>query len=174
MRKYIILLLTLFCFFNLNAENPFNGKSNPNYKNLKVYAKVLEHYEKSDFYLAQIDIVNTGDSTVSFWETTSNYGWMFDFNAAGVFFVNKNLRLSIEKKINDSQPESVVNNKIEIIPHSKYIIKAQFYIFNRDRFLKSNKNLRLVFHFFDSNFEPMEDDMLPSIISENTIDYTWQ
>ena len=171
MRKYIILFLILFCIFNLYAENSLKGKSNPNYKNLKVYAKILEHYEKSDFYLAQIDIVNTGDSTVSFWETTSNYVWIFGFSAFGVVFINQNQRLNIEKKITDSQGQKAVQIKVEIIPHSKYTIKTQFYIFNKEKFFKTKNNFRVVFIYNDADLQFMED--MKQIICEDSIVYKW-
>jgi hypothetical protein len=161
----------LFCIFDLYAENHLNGKSNPNYKNLKVYAKVLERSGESDFYLIQIDIVNTGDSTVSFWETTSNYVWIFGFSAFGVVFINQNQRLNIEKKITDSQGQKAVQIKVKIIPHSKYTIKTQFYIFNKEKFLKTKNNFRVVFIYNDADLQLMED--MKQIICEDSIVYKW-
>jgi len=173
MGKFILIFLELLCIFNLNAENPLNGKSNPNYKNLKVYAKVLERCEKSDFYIAKIDIENTGDSAVSFRETTYDYAWIFNFTAYGVFFINEYQRLYYEKKIDHIPELSAVDREVVIFPHTKYTIETMFYIFNRKRFLQTNKNLRLEFHYNDANLGFMVDRMNPTITSQDTIDYKW-
>ena len=173
MKKYILFLLALLFFSNSNAENTLERRSDPNYKNLRLYVKVLERDGKNDFYLAQIDIENTGDSTVSFWETTSNYAWIFTFTKYGIIFINHNQRLNIEKKITESQPQTAVRTKVEILPHTKYTIKTQFYIFNRKEFLKSNKDLRVELYFNDAKLEFMEDPMCPKVISVNAINYNW-
>jgi len=173
MKKYIIFLFALLCIFNLNAEHISNKKSNPKYKNLKVYAKVLKRYGNTNLYLAQIDIVNTGSSSVSFWEETSDYAWIFSFTAAGISFVNKCGRLYYEKKIAKIPLLKSIQRKVDVLPHSKYIIKTQFYINNKERFLKTNRNLRLTFIYNDANLNFMQDDMRPKIISENVIDYKW-
>jgi len=173
-KKYFIFLFALFCTLNLSAEGPRSTrKSNPNYKNLKVYVKVLERYGKSDFYLAQIDFVNSGNTPVSFRETTYGYSWIFGFTAGGVRFVNKYERLFFEKKITYIPPTKGSDKITRISPHAKYIIKTQFYINNKVLFLKTNKNLRVEFHFNDANLGFMEDETCPRIISENVIDYKW-
>jgi hypothetical protein len=174
MKKYFIFLFTLFCILNLNAEgHRSNRRSNPNYKNLKVYVKVLERYGKSDCYLAQIDIVNTGNSSVSFRETTYGYSWIFGFSAGGVMFITEDERLYYEKKRTDIPTVKGVEKKVRILAHSTYTIKTKFYIRNRELFLKTNKNLRLEFHFNDANLGFMEDESRPKIISENIIEYKW-
>jgi len=174
MKKYFIFLFALLCFLNINADgHRSNRRSNPNYKNLKVYVKVLERYGKSDCYLAQIDIVNTGNSTVSFRETTYGYTWIFGFTAGGVKFITEDERLYYEKKITYIPPRKGVDKIVRILAHSTYTIKTKFYIRNRDLFLKTNKNLRLEFHFNDSNLGFMEDESRPMVISENTIEYKW-
>jgi hypothetical protein len=174
MKKYLIFLFTLFCIFNLKAEGHHSNRiSSPNYKNLKLYVKVLERYGKSDFYLAQIDIVNTGNSTVTFWEPTYGYSWIFVFSAAGVKFKNQDEHQYTNKKITYLQPIKGVNKKIKIFEHTTYKIKAEFYIHNRELFLKTNKNLRVVFLYNDANLGFMEDENRPKIISENTIDFKW-
>jgi len=133
----------------------------------------LEHYGKSDYYLAQIDFVNSGNTPVSFRETTYGYSWIFGFTAGGVRFVNKYERLFFEKKITYIPSTKGVDKKTSISPHAKYIIKTQFYINNKVLFLKTNKNLRVEFHFNDANLGFMEDVTCPRIISENVIDYKW-
>lgn len=174
MKKFFTLLFALFCICHLNADGFHSDRrSNPNYKNLIMYVKILERYDKSDFYLAQIDFENTGNSTVSFWETTSCYAFMFTFCAYGICFLDKGQRQYIEKKMTGPLEQSFVKIRTDILPHAKYTIKTQIYIFNRDRFLKTNKSLRVEFRFYDANLEIMEDSMSPSIMSEDTIDYKW-
>ena len=174
MKKYFIFLFALFCILNLNAEgHRSNRRSNPNYKNLKVYVKVLERYGKSDCYLAQIDIVNTGNSSVSFRETTYGYTWIFGFTAGGIMFITEDGRLYYEKKLTNIPPRKAIDKKVRILPHAKYTIKTQFYIKNRELFLRTNKNLRLEFYFNDANLGFMEDPMCPRVLSENIIDYKW-
>jgi len=174
MKKYFIFLFALFCTINLSAEGPRSTrKSNPNYKNLKVYVKVLEHYGKSDYYLAQIDIVNTGNSSVFFREPTYGYSWIFVFSAAGVKFINKYERLYYEKKITYIPSVKGGEKKVRISAHASYTIKTEFYINNRELFLRTNKNLRVVFLYNDANLGFMEDESRPKIISENAIDFRW-
>lgn len=174
MKKYFILLFVLFCIPNLNGEgHRSNRRSNPNYKNLKVYAKVLKQYGKSDCYLAQIDIVNIGNSIVSFRETTYGYSWIFVFTAGGIKFITEDERLYYEKKITEISPKRGVDKKVTILPHTTYTIKTKFYIRNRELFLKTNKNLRVVFLYNDANLGFEEDVTVPKITSENTIDYKW-
>jgi hypothetical protein len=174
MKIYIYILLALINIFNLNAEGfHSNRRSNPNYKNLIMYVKILERYDKSDFYLAQIDFENTGNSTVSFWETTSGYNFIFTFCAYGITFLNIDQRQYVENKMTSIPERLAVKIRTDILPHAKYTIKTQIYIFNREQFLKNNKNLRLEFRFNDANLVFMEDPMSPSIMSEDTIDYKW-
>jgi len=174
MKKYYIILIVFFCILNLYGEgHRSNRSSNPNYKNLKLYVKVLERYGRSNCYLAQIDIVNSGNTSVSFRETTYGYSWIFGFTAGGVRFVNKYERLFFEKKITYIPPTKGSDKITRISPHAKYIIKTQFYINNKVLFLKTNKNLRVEFHFNDANLGFMEDETCPRIISENVIDYKW-
>jgi len=170
MKKSLIFLIALHSILFSNAEGFPTRKSKQNSKNLKVYAKVLEHYGKSDFYLAQIDIVNLGDSTVSFWETTSCYDGIFAFSSAGILFINENDRLYFEKKIPEIPAIHQINKKVNILPHQKYTIKTQFYIKNRKRFLETNNDLRVIFLLNDANLEFMEDiKQIPS----DTINYNW-
>ena len=174
MKKYFIFLFALFCTLNLSAEGPRSTrKSNPNYKNLKVYVKVLEHYGKSDYYLAQIDIVNMGKSFIAFWENQDDYSFQLSFAAGGVCFVNKYSYQYYEKYKSDLPPQKVNLRKVGILPHAKYKIKMPFYIYNKRIFLKSNKTLRVTFLFNDANLNYMEDESLPRINSENVIDYKW-
>lgn len=173
MKKYIIFIFALFFIINSKAEHISSKRSNPNYKNLKVYAKVLKRYGNTNLYLAQIEIVNTGSNSVSFWEETTDYAWIFSFTAAGVSFVNKYGRLYYEKKITKIPIQKSIQRKVKVLPHTKYIIKTQFYINNKERFLKTNGNLRLTFFYNDADLNFMEDDMRPKIISENVIDYKW-
>lgn len=173
MKKYIIFLLTFACLLNLHAEFTSNRRSNPNYKDLKVYFKVIEHYEKSNFYLAQIEIQNTGKHSVSFWETTSNYARIFGFTAGGIWFVNQNQQVYNENKRNSITLQRSIDRKVRIMPYGKYVIRARFYIRNRKLFLKTNKNLRVVFLFNDANLGFREDATCPKVLSENTITYKW-
>jgi len=174
MKKYFIILFAMFCIHFLNAEgHRSNRKSNPNYKNLKVYVKVLEHYGKSDCYLAQIDIENTGNSFVAFWENSDSYALLLSFSAGGVCFVNKYSYQYYEKYKSDLPPQKVNLRKVGILPHAKYKIKMPFYIYNKRIFLKSNKNLSVAFLFNDANLNFREDESQPWIISENTINYKW-
>ena len=174
MKKCFIFLFVLICILNINAEGHRSiRRSNPNYKNLKVYVKVLERYGLSDCYLAQIDILNTGNSIVSFRETTYGYTWIFVFTAGGIKFITEDERLYYEKKIADIPPKKGVDKKVRILPHTKYSIKTQFYIRNRELFLKTNKDLRVVFLYNDANLGFGEDVTVPKIISENVIDSKW-
>jgi hypothetical protein len=174
MKKYFIFLFALFCTLNLNAEGPRSRrKSNPNYKNLKLYVKLLEHYGKSDFYLAQIDIVNSGKNFIAFWENPDDYSQQLSFSAGGVCFVNKSFYQYYEKYKTYLPGQRVNLRKVGILPHARYRIKMPFYIFNKKSFLKSNKNIRVCLLYSDANLNYFEDESLPNIISENTINYKW-
>jgi len=170
MRKILILLFALLSIFTSNAEGFPTRKSKQKYKDLKVYAKVLERDGKSDFYSIQIDIVNTGNSTISFLEESSSYCWTLAFSAAGIIFVNKNERLYFEKKIPNIPTVTEVEKKVSILPHQKYRIKTQFYIRNRKRFLETNQKLRIIFIFSDANLL-LHEDMIQ--ILSDTIKYKW-
>ena len=78
-----------------------------------------------------------------------------------------------EKKLTNIPPRKAIDKKVRILPHAKYTIKTQFYIKNRELFLRTNKNLRLEFYFNDANLGFMEDPMCPRVLSENIIDYKW-
>jgi len=174
MKKYLIFLFVLFYILDLNAEgHRSTRKSNPNYKNLKLYVKVLERYGKSDCYLTQIDMVNTGNSTISFREIATGYSWIFGFTAAGIRFVDADKHLYFEKKLIFKLPIKAIDRIVRILPHNKYVIKTQIFINNRKRFFETNKNLRLEFHFNDANMGFLEDESCPRIISENILDYKW-
>jgi len=174
MKKVIFFIFALFCMFNLSAEGiPSPRKSNPNYKNLKVYAKVLQRYGKSNYYQIQIDIVNTGDKSLSFWQDIAAPNWSFALYAGGVWFVNKHERQCHEKGLTYKHVQNVDYKKIRIIPHAKYTTKQEFLINNKGTFLNSFKTLRLVFYFNDANLRFMEDESHPKIMSENTIEYKW-
>ena len=164
-------MVTLFCVLYSNSENFPTRKSHQSYKNLKVYAKVLERSGESDFYLIQIEIVNTGDSIVSFWELTSSYKLIFAFSAVGIFFINEDERLYFEKKISNIPAVNAVYKKVSILPHQKIIIKTQFYIYNKEKFLKTKNNLRVCFIYNDANLHFMED--MKQIICEDSIVYKW-
>ena len=170
MRKTLIFIFALLSILHSNAEGYPTRKSKQKYKDLRVYAKVLERYGKTDFYLAQIDIVNTGNSAVSFWETTSGYSSIFAFTATGIIFINDIERQYIEKKRPNVPAINVINKKVNVLPHQKYTIKTQFYIRNRKRFLETNKNLRIIFIFSDANLL-LHEDMIQ--ILSDSINYKW-
>lgn len=172
MKKYIIFLLTFACLLNLHAEFTSNRRSNPNYKDLKVYVKVIKHYKNSNFYLTQIEIQNKGKHSISFWET-SNYAMIFGFTAGGIEFVSQNQPVINKNKIPDIVIQRSKDRKVRIMPNGKYFIKARFYIHNRKLFLKTNNNLRVIFLFNDANLGFSEDVMSPKIISKNIFDYNW-
>jgi hypothetical protein len=171
MKKYIIFIIILFLVFYSKAENISDRHANPNYKNLKVFAKVLERFDESNFYLLQIDILNTGSSTVYFWESTSVYGWIFAFSAVGILFINENERLYFEKKIPNIPAIHEIYKKVSIASQQKYTIKTQFYIYNKEKFLRTNNNFRVIFNFNDANLAFMED--IKQIICEDSIVYKW-
>ena len=166
MKIYILLIASIICISTSYADSIYVGKSDPNYKNLKVYAKVLNRIENSNFYLAEIVIENAGGTTLSFWESKSSYVWLFDFTAFGVVFMTQD-------QLNNPQEQSVDDIKVTISPHTKHVIITQFYVFNRERFLETNGNLKLEFHFFDANLNFNEDQMCPKIVSENKIEFNW-
>jgi hypothetical protein len=171
MKKYIMLLSILLYVLYLNAENISNRHANPSYKNIKVFTKVLGRSGDSDFYSLQIDIMNTGDSTISFWETPSSYDWIFAFSAVGILVINENERLYFEKKTPNISTINEIRKKVSISPHQMYTIKTLLYIKNRVRFLKTINNLRLIFIFNDANLQFMED--IKQIICEDSIVYKW-
>jgi hypothetical protein len=129
MKKNFIFLFAFICTLNLSADGPRSSrKANPNYKNLKLYVKVLERYGKSDFYLAQIDIVNTGKNFVAFWENPDDYSLVLSFFAGGVCFVNKSTYQYYEKYKTNLPPQRENLRKVGILPHARYRIKMPFYI----------------------------------------------
>lgn len=168
-----LLLGMLFCIINLNAEHVSERHANPNYKNLKLHVKVLERDGQSDFYKIQIDIINTGNTTVSFWENPSSYGRIFSFYAAGIIFVNEIQRLRIEKNLKAVPEILKFDVKRSIKPKQKYTIITQIYISNRQKFRATNKNLRVCLWFNDADLSFMEDNNCPKIKSDNIIDFKW-
>jgi len=175
MRKILILLILITSSLVICAEGGESPKrANPNYKKLKVYAHVLQRYGKSNYYQLQIEIVNTGSKSVSFWEDTNTYQYVFMLSAGGIIFVNNREREYALKNIPYKQKAMLATyRKVSILPHVKYLIKLDICIYNREVFFKSNKNLRLLFHFEDANLAFCEDPTKPKILSNNVIKYNW-
>ena len=86
----VILLTGSLVIYAEGGESP--QRANPNYKKLNLYAHVLERYGKSNYYQLQIEIVNTGSKSVSFWEDTNTYQYVFMLSAGGITFVNNRER----------------------------------------------------------------------------------
>jgi len=128
----------------------------------------FEQIGSSKFYSIKIEIVNTGNSIVSFWEVVNDFGPTMSISAAGIRFVNINERIGIEKEI-DYPPQRLVLRKKYILVHEKYIIKTMAYLYSRERFLKTNENPVVIFKYNDANLEFREDQHCPYIISKNTI-----
>jgi hypothetical protein len=173
MKKYIIFILLFANALVSHAEgHESKRRSNPNYKNLKIYAKVLQRYGKSNYYQMQIDIVNTGNKSVSFWLDVNSYKWSFRFWAGSISFVeSREVECYIrgEKyKLYDHETYKT----IRVYPHARYTFKADFVIFDRENFLNSNKNLKLIFLYNDANLYWKEDPTRPKIES-NIITYDW-
>jgi len=175
MKKIIILVILLTSSLVIFAEGGESSRrANPNYKKLKVYAHVSQRYGKSNYYQLQIEIVNTGIKSVSFWEDTNTYQYVFMLSAGGITFVNNRERECALKNITYKQKAMLATyRKVTILPHAKYLIKLDICIYNRKVFFKSNKNLRLLFHFEDANLSFCEDPTKPKILSDNIIDYKW-
>lgn len=172
MKKYIVVIIFSLYILDSNAENISKRHTNSSYINLEMYAKVLERYDDSNIYLIQIDLLNKGNSTISFLETPFSYGYIFAFTSLGVILINENERLYFEGKIHTIPPIVGANrNEISILPHKTYTIKTYFYIHNKEKFLKTNKNLRLIFNFNDIDLQFMED--IKQIISKDSIYYKW-
>ena len=170
MRKILIFLFVLTSIFTTKAEGYPTRKSKQQYKDLKVYAKVLKQFGKSDLYTIKIEIVNTGSTTISFLEESSSYSWTFVFSAGGIHFVNKTERLYLEKKIPKIPTIKNIEKKISILPHQKHSIKTEVFIHDRKVFLNTNNNLKLIFIFCDANLLYREDVIK---IPSNTIIYNW-
>jgi len=169
---FVILLTSSLVIFAEGVES--SRRANPNYKKLKVYAHVSQHYGKSKYYQLQIKIVNTGSKSVSFWEDTNTYQYVFMLSAGGITFVNNREREYALKNIPYKQKAMLATyRKVRVLPHGKYLTKLDICIYNKDVFLKSNKNLRLLFHFEDANLAFCEDPTRPKIMSENIIEYNW-
>lgn len=173
MAKYIILTILLINIFILHAEGSESPRrSDPSYKNLKIQAKVIQRYAKSNYYQMQVDIVNTGNKSVSFWEDVNIHIWTFRLWAGGVGLVSKRECECFEKRILYKPYEDEVLRKVRIFPHQKYRLYLYFQIGDREVFLNSNKNLRLIFHFYDANLNWKEDPTRPKIES-NILAYKW-
>ncbi len=175
MKKNFILVILLTSSLVIYAEGGESSRrANPNYKKLKVYAHVSKHYGKSNYYQLQIEIVNTGSKSVSFWEDTNTYQYVFMLSAGGITFVNNREREYALKNIPYKQrPMLATYRKVRILPYARYLIELDICIYNREIFSKSNKNLRLLFHFEDANLAFCEDPTKPKIQSENIIEYKW-
>lgn len=175
MKKIFILVILLTSSLVIYAEGGESSRrANPNYKKLKVYAHVSKHYGKSNYYQLQIEIVNTGSKSVSFWEDTYTYGQIFRFSTGGIMFVSKPERKNALKNI-PYKDENILApyKKVRILPHARYLITGDIFIYGREVFLKNSKNLRLLFHFEDANLAFLEDPTRPKIMSENIIEYNW-
>ena len=174
MKKFLLLLFITCCFITSNAEGPRSSrKANSNYKSLRMYVKILDRYGRGDLYIAQIDIINTSKYSVSFIESVSNYSSIFGFTAGGILFISEEDQYYYENNLSIIPPRRVVYKKVRILPGARYSLKVKFYITNRELFLRTNKNLRVIFCFNDANLEFMEDESRPSIESENIIRYQW-
>lgn len=174
MKKVISFVVALFFISSLSAEGLVSTrKSNPNYKYLKVYAKVLQRYGNSSYYQIQIDIVNTGDKSLSFWQDMTTPYWSFSLTAGEVWFIYKKERQCYEKGIKYKPAQLGGLRKIRILPHAKYTTFQEFFIESKETFLKTNKDLRLVFYFNDANFGFMADYDHPKVMSENSIEFNW-
>src|SRR5665647_338493 len=93
MKKYILLLLLLAVGLSSYAEAPESKRrANPDYKYLKLYAKVLKRYGTSNYYQMQLDLINTGPRSVSFWLDIKSYIWTLHFWAGGICFVESRER----------------------------------------------------------------------------------
>ena len=146
MRKIVIFVILLTSSLVIFAEGGESlRKANPNYKRLKVYANVSQRYGKSNYYQLQIEIVNTGSKSLSFWEDTNTYQYVFMLSAGGITFVNNQEREYALKNIPYKQKTMLATyRKVRILPHARYLIKLDICIYNRNVFFKSNKNLRLL------------------------------
>lgn len=174
MKENIILVILLTCSLVINAEGGESSRrADPNYKKLKVYAHVSQHYGKSDYYQLKIEIINTGDRSISFWQDTNSYQYVFRLSAGGVQLVNDRDRCFFKGMPYKNVTTFATYRKIRILPHASFIQQLDLRVCDREIFLKSNKNLRLLFHFEDANLAFCEDPTKPKILSENIIEYNW-
>jgi len=174
MKKLFILVILLTSSLVIHAEGGESPRrADPNYKMLKVYAHVSQRYGKSDFYQLKIEIINTGGRSISFWQDTNSYQYVFRLSAGGVRFVNDRDRCFFKGIPYKNVTTFATFRKIRIVPHASFIQKLDLRVCDREVFLKSNKNLRLLFHFEDANLVFCEDPTKPKILSENIIDYKW-
>ena len=174
MKKYIIFLMLLV--FGLSyAEAPESKRrANPDYKYLKLYAKVLKQYGKSNYYQMQLDLINTGPRSVSFWLDVKSYIWTLRFEAVSIRFVDSRERECYLKGIKYKLYDHEIYKTIRVYPHAKYTFKADFRIYDRKNFIdiSSNKNLKLIFLYNDANLYWNEDPTRPKIES-SIITYDW-
>jgi len=174
MKKYILLLVLLAVGLSSYAEAPESKRrANPDYKYLKLYAKVLKRYGTSNYYQMQLDLTNTGPRSVSFWLDVDSYNWTLHFWAGGICFVESGERECYLKGIKYKSSTHQEYKTIRVYSHARYRFNADFIIYDREYFLKNNKkNLQLTFSYNDANLGWREDPTRPKIES-NIITYDW-
>jgi hypothetical protein len=173
MKKYILFLLLLAVGLSSYAEAPESKRrANPDYKYLKLYAKVLKRYGTSNYYQMQLDLTNTGPRSVSFWLDVDSYNWTLLFRAGGICFVESGERECYLKGIKYKSSTHQEYKTIRVYSHARYRFNADFIIYDRDYFKSINKNLRLIFLYNDANLGWREDPTRPKIESNN-ITYDW-
>ena len=173
MKKYILLLLLLAVGLSSYAEAPESKRrANPDYKYLKLYAKVLKRYGTSNYYQMQLDLINTGPRSVSFWLDIKSYIWTLRFRAGGIRFVDSRERECYQKGIKYKLYDHEVYKSVRVYAHARYRFNADFIIFNSDFFKDTNKYLLLTFSYNDANLGWREDPTSPKIHS-NIITYDW-
>jgi len=174
MKKYILLLLLLAVGLSSYAEAPESKRrANPDYKYLKLYVKVLKRYGTSNYYQMQLDLINTGPRSVSFWLDIKSYIWTLHFWAGGICFVDSRERECYQKGIKYKLYDHEVYKTVRVYPHAIYRFNADFIIYDREYFLNNNKkNLQLTFLYNDANLGWCEDPTSPKIHS-NIITYDW-
>ena len=174
MKKYILLLLLLAVGLFSYAEAPESKRrANPDYKYLKLYAKVLKRYGTSNYYQMQLDLTNTGSRSVSFWLDVDSYIWTLRFRAGGICFVESRQRECYMKGIKYKSSTHQEYKIVRVYPHARFRFNADFIIYDREYFLNNNnKNLQLTFLYNDANLGWREDPTRPKIES-NIITYDW-
>ena len=174
MKKYILLLLLLAVGLSSYAEAPESKRrANPDYKYLKLYAKVLKRYGTSNYYQMQLDLTNTGPRSVSFWLDIDSYNWTLFFGAGGIRLVDSRERECYQKGTKYKLYDYEIHKSIGVYSHARYRFNADFKIYDREYFLNNNKkNLQLTFLYNDANLGWREDPTRPKIES-NIITYDW-
>jgi hypothetical protein len=172
MKKYILLLLLLAVGLSSYAEAPESKRrANPDYKYLKLYAKVLKRYGTSNYYQMQLDLTNTGPRSVSFWLDVKSYNWTLNFCPGGIRFVESRERECYQKGIKYKLYDHETYKTIRVYPHARYRFNADFKIYEREDF-KNTDNIQLTFLYNDANLYWKEDPTRPKIES-NIITYDW-